>query len=242
MDRILRADPGWDDALARALASVPRPVEVDARFTPRASAVSTPSADAGLRVRPRTYDRARMPPARSAATLLLVYPGEDGTLTTPLTVRHAGLRDHAGEVSLPGGSVEAEDTSPQAAALREAWEEIGVDAGSVRIIGQLDDIWIPVSNFELRPFVGAAAFRPELRPHTDEVAAIVELPLTLLVDDEAITEELIEGRGWRLQAAVYRYGGERIWGATARTLAMFAAVLRHALREAPNRSDDQRLE
>ena len=223
MDRILRGAPGWEDALATSLVSVPRPIEVDPRFTPRAA-----PDDAGLRVRLRTYDRADMPPARLAATLLLIYPGDDGTLQTPLTVRHASLRDHAGEVSLPGGSVEQADASPEAAALREAWEEIGVDPGSVRIIGELDEIWIPVSNFEIRPYVGAIAARPDLRPQTDEVAAIVELPLSLLVADEAITEELIEGRGWQLRAGAYRYGGERIWGATARTLAMMASVLRHA--------------
>ena len=223
MDRILRGAPGWEAALVESLASVPRPIEVDARFTPRPD-----REEVGLRVRLRTYNRRTMPPARLAATLLLVYPGEDGTLHTPLTVRHAGLRDHAGEVSLPGGSVEEADISPQAAALREASEEIGVDPGSVRIIGDLDEIWIPVSNFEIHPFVGVTGSRPELRPQTDEVAAIVELPLTLLVADEAITEELIEGRGWQLRAGAYRYGGERIWGATARTLAMLASVLHHA--------------
>ena len=61
--------------------------------------------------------------------------------------------------------------------------------------------------------------------HTDEVAEIVELPLRHLLTDGVVTEELIEGPGWLLRAAVYRYAGHRIWGATARTLAMFASVL-----------------
>jgi 8-oxo-dGTP pyrophosphatase MutT (NUDIX family) len=112
--------------------------------------------------------------------------------------------------------------------LREAEEEVGVDPLSVTIAGFLDDIWIPVSNFELRPFVGTSTARPELRPHTDEVAEIVEIPLARLLSADAVTEELIEGPGWQLRAAVYRHAGHRVWGATARTLAMFTAVLREA--------------
>ena len=146
----------------------------------------------------------------------------------PLTVRHADLREHAGEISLPGGAVDATDASREATALREAWEEVGIDPARVTIAGQLDDIWIPVSNFELRPFVATAAARPALDPHTDEVAEIVELPLRHLLTDDAVSEELIEGPGWLLRAAVYRHDGHRIWGATARTLAMFAAVLAEA--------------
>jgi 8-oxo-dGTP pyrophosphatase MutT (NUDIX family) len=222
MDRILRGEGGWQEAVAGALAQAPRPIAADARFAPRAAA-----GGSGL---PR-FDRATFPPARAAATLLLLYPGPDGELTTPLTVRHADLRAHAGEISLPGGAMEAADASLEAAALREAWEEIGVEPSAVSIIGVLDDVWIPVSNFELRPFVATTAARPSFAPHTDEVTEIVELPVRHLLADDAVSEELIEGPGWQLRAAVYRYAGHRIWGATARTLAMFAAVLREGTLE-----------
>lgn len=193
-----------------------RPILVDPGFAPR---------DGANRSNLERYDRSIFPPARAAATLLLVYPGPEGELTVPLTVRHADLREHPGEISLPGGAVDPTDASRQATALREAWEEVGVDPASVSIAGALDDIWIPVSNFELRPFVGTATVRPTLTPHTDEVAEIVELPLRNLLADDAVNEELIEGPGWLLHAAVFRYAGHRIWGATARTLAMFASVL-----------------
>jgi len=219
MDRILRGEEGWQAAIAHALGAATRPIVADPRFAPRAATIGSDL--------PR-YDRSTFPPARAAATLLLVYPTAGGELTVPLTVRHADLREHPGEVSLPGGAVDATDASREATALREAWEEVGVDPAAVAIAGVLDDIWIPVSNFELRPFVGTASERPALVPHTDEVAEIVEVPLRHLLTEGAVTEELIEGPGWQLRAAVYRHQGHRIWGATARTLAMFASVLREA--------------
>jgi len=216
MDRILRGGDGWQEAVGRALAQATRPIAADPRFAPRA-------ATTGSNL-PR-YDRAAFPPARPAATLLLLYPGLDGELTVPLTVRHADLRAHAGEISLPGGAADPTDASLEATALREAHEEVGVEPSSVTIIGALDDVWIPVSNFELRPFVGAVAARPTMTPQIEEVTEIVELPVRQLLTDGAILDELIEGPGWQLRAAAYRYAGHRIWGATARTLAMFAAVL-----------------
>jgi 8-oxo-dGTP pyrophosphatase MutT (NUDIX family) len=143
----------------------------------------------------------------------------------PLTVRRPDLRAHAGEISLPGGAVDPSDASPEAAALREAEEEIGVPAASVQVLGALDEVWIPVSNYQLRPFVGALAGRPALYPRQEEVAEIVELPLSALFGADALVEELIEGPGWHLRAGAYRWAGHRVWGATARTLSMLATVL-----------------
>jgi 8-oxo-dGTP pyrophosphatase MutT (NUDIX family) len=216
MDRILRADDGWEDGIAEALRRADRPIPLDERLLPR---------DAEGEATRRRYDRATFPPARPASTLLAIYPDDAGRLVIPLTVRHAEMRRHAGEVSLPGGAVDAADADPEAAALREAWEEIGLEPELVRIVGVLDDVWIPVSNFELRPFVGTVGRRPTLVPHDAEVAAIVELPLDALFDDEVLGTEEFSGRGFTVRAGAYRYGGVRVWGATALTLGMLAHVL-----------------
>lgn len=219
MDRILRAAAGWQDLLTDALVRVRRPIRVDPRFAPRPVGDRDP--------RPR-YDRAASPPPRPASTLLALYPGPEGELTLPLTLRRDELPDHPGEVSLPGGATDPGDDSREATALREANEEIGLPPSEVRVIGRLDDIWIPVSNFELRPFVAVADAAPALRPHESEVAAIVELPLRLVVEETIVGEEEIPIRGAVLRAGVYRFAGLRIWGATARTLAMLATVIRDA--------------
>ena len=202
--------------MADALHRADRPIPLDERLLPR---------DSDGEVTRRRFDRATFPPARPASTLLAIYPDDTGRLVIPLTVRHADLRSHAGEVSLPGGAVDAADADREAAALREAWEEIGLEPELVRIVGVLDDVWIPVSNFELRPFVGTVASRPALVPHDTEVSAIVELPLDALFDDEVLGNEEFSGRGFTVRAAAYRYGGVRVWGATALTLGMLAHVL-----------------
>lgn len=216
MERILRAGAGWEEAIADALRRAPRPIPRDDRLMPR-----TPSGAAQR----RSYDRSAFPPARPASTLLAIYPDADGRLVLPLTVRQSDLRAHAGEVSLPGGSVDPADASPEAAALREAWEEIGLKPELVRIAGTLDEVWIPGSNYELRPFVGTVSQRPILVPQDAEVSAIVELPLEALFDDDVFGTEEFSGEGWKLLAGAYRYGGVKVWGATAFTLNMLAQVL-----------------
>lgn len=216
MQRILDARGDWQSLIADALAAAPRPIPMDERLMAR-------TRD-GQQIR-RMIDRATLPPARPAATLLAIYPDDTGRLLIPVTVRRAELRAHAGEVSLPGGRVDAADASHEAAALREAWEEIGLDPGSVRVLGMLDDVWIPVSNYELRPFVGAVERRPMLVPQDAEVASIVELPLDVLFDADAVSVEEHLARGLRIRAGAYRFDGLTIWGATAMTLAMLAHVL-----------------
>ena len=216
MARILREEPGWEDALARALDEAPRPIPIDQRLLPR-------TVDG--EVNRRRYQRSEFPPARAAATLLAIYPDAEGNLVVPLTVRHGDLRAHAGEVSLPGGTVDPTDAGPEATALREAWEEVGLPPADVRIIGALDPVWIPVSNFELLPFVATVAARPALVPHDAEVTAIVELPLAALWDPDVVGIEEVVARGVTLRAGAYRYGGVVVWGATAFTLGMLAHVL-----------------
>jgi len=216
MERILDAQGDWQSAIADALSAAAHPIPMDEGLLPR-------TRD-GEAIR-RQVDRSALPPARPAATLLAIYPGDDGRLLVPITVRHAALRSHAGEVSLPGGRVDDGDASHEAAALREAWEEVGLEPATVRILGTLDDVWIPVSNYELRPFVGAVDRRPVLVPHDAEVASIVELPLDILFDPSAMTVEEITVRGLRIRAGAYRFADVTIWGATAMTLGMLAHVL-----------------
>jgi 8-oxo-dGTP pyrophosphatase MutT (NUDIX family) len=221
---ILRADGDWQTRVERALSEVPRPIALDPRFVPRRAVPDPALAEEDL----RRFDRSRFPEPRAAATLLLIYPA-DGELVIPLTVRHAELTSHPGEVSLPGGAVEPDDASLEAAALREAHEEIGLASDAVRVVGRLDPVWIPVSNFELVPIVAVADRRPELTAQVGEVVEIVELPLRRVLEPDGVTQEEINVPGVVLRTGVYRWAGHRVWGATARTLSMMGTALSSTL-------------
>jgi 8-oxo-dGTP pyrophosphatase MutT (NUDIX family) len=217
---ILRAEGDWQAAIASALAAVTRPIAVDPRLAPRR--VVPDPADPSLDD-PGPWDRSRFPTARQAATLMLIYP-HDGELHIPLTVRHHGLPAHPGEISLPGGAVDPGDASLEATALREAAEEVGLDPTPVRVLGLLDPVWIPISNFELTPVVAATSSRPNLIPQEEEVSELIEFPVRLLTGHEISLDE-IRVPGAVLETGVYRWAGHRVWGATARSLSMLGTVL-----------------
>lgn len=162
--------------------------------------------------------------ARRAAALLLLYPSADGT-AVPLTVRHADLSQHAGQISLPGGRIDPGE-SGASAALREAEEEIGVVAADVRIIGALSTLWIPISNFVLTPYVAVTDRAPAFRLHPHEVAELVEMPLRHLRDDSAISWQTRDRRGMTIRYPAFTFAHHLVWGATAMVLGEFVEVLR----------------
>lgn len=140
-----------------------------------------------------------------------------------LTVRADRLR-HGGQVSLPGGVVDNGETFEEAA-LREAEEEVGLAPETVRILGALTPLDIPVSGFRLHPIVGALPGRPTLRASDGEVARILEIDLDHLFEASTIveTDRTRDGRVFRIPA--FSVDGEEVWGATAMVLAEFLTVL-----------------
>lgn len=160
--------------------------------------------------------------ARQAAALLLLHPGPHGP-TIPLTVRHAHLPHHPGQVSLPGGALDPGE-SAEAAALREAWEEIGVPSDDVRLIGHLSSVWIAVSNFVLHPFVAVSDDTPGFRAHPGEVADLLEVPVAQL-SDSARLKWARQSRGpLAVDYPYFDLGNQKVWGATAMILGEFACL------------------
>jgi 8-oxo-dGTP pyrophosphatase MutT (NUDIX family) len=166
--------------------------------------------------------------ARPAAALVLVYPGADGEAQLVLTQRvEYGADHHSGEVSLPGGKADPGDADAVATALREAAEEVGLDpdAAGVEVVGRLDALWIPPSNFLVTPIVAVAARRPAFVPDPREVAAILESRVAAFLPDVAPVIIDPDPLGRPLRYGAYIVDGRIVWGATASILGQLGAVL-----------------
>jgi 8-oxo-dGTP pyrophosphatase MutT (NUDIX family) len=169
--------------------------------------------------------------ARDAAVLIPIVAGEGPSLI--LTRRTDTLSSHAGQISFPGGSVDVDDASPEAAALREAHEEIGLDPSTVRVLGELDSLQTFVSGFVVTPVIGWLDGAPSLVPNPGEVAEV------LLVPVDALTEGARADPGFRHGGRTYPteawiVDDNVIWGVTARILRSFLHTLADAgLAEAP---------
>lgn len=183
-----------------------------------------PGLEAQLRFAPNP-GRAGQPAAgaRTAAALLLIYPGDDGA-AVPLTVRASTLARHAGQISLPGGATEPGE-SLAGAALREASEEIGVDPGAVRVLGELTPVHVLVSGFTLHPIVGITDERPPFQAAPAEVDAILEVRLEDLRDASRIRTGTRVREGIAIEYPYFDLQGHQVWGATAMVLGEFICLL-----------------
>ncbi|MBC8157907.1 MAG: CoA pyrophosphatase [Alphaproteobacteria bacterium] len=153
------------------------------------------------------------PSLRPAAVLIPVVD-RDGDLSVIFTRRTDHLPDHAGQISFPGGSIEADDQSPEDAALRETEEEIGLDRSHIEVLGRLDRYDVR-TGFSVTPVVGLVESPFELVPDAHEVAETFEVPLAFLLNPENHQrhERKVDGRDRHFYAVPY--GNHFIWGATA---------------------------
>jgi 8-oxo-dGTP pyrophosphatase MutT (NUDIX family) len=163
------------------------------------------------------------PNARPAAVLLLLYPRE-GRWHLPLTLRPEHLPAHAGQVSLPGGAIGPGETS-RGAATREFHEELGGLGEPIRLLGPLSPIYVPASNFRIEPWVGVAQRRPVMTPNPQEVAELLEIPLSHLLDPASLGRHVREYDGARYEAPHFLWPPHRIWGATCRILGELVMIV-----------------
>jgi 8-oxo-dGTP pyrophosphatase MutT (NUDIX family) len=163
-----------------------------------------------------------------AAVLVVLYP-HDGATFFPLTVRLDTLTHHPGQVSLPGGRLEDVDSSLWEAALREAREEVALRTGRILPLGRLDTVPTVVSKHLIVPFVGWSPVRPRLRPNPEEVAEVIEVPLSAVTDRSTVREEVWHIRGRTVAVTYYDLAGYAVWGATARVLSDLATRLEPGL-------------
>lgn len=178
--------------------------------------------------RERTVEMADLlPPAtRHAAVLVPLVDRQEG-LQVLLTERSAHLKDHAGQISFPGGRIEAQDADPRAAALRETAEEIGLEARHVDVLGYLPD-HVVVSGFRVTPVVAKVAADHALIVDHNEVAAVFEVPLSHLMNPANHKPRQRTFGGRRFELTDLPYGDRNIWGATAGMLITLIDLLHKA--------------
>ncbi|OGO55683.1 MAG: hypothetical protein A2V84_10455 [Chloroflexi bacterium RBG_16_70_13] len=173
--------------------------------------------------------------ARPAAVLVLIAPADDDdpdAAADVLLIRRVDRGGHhGGQIAFPGGRAEPEDRDDVETALREAAEEVALDpaAAGVRVVGELETFWIPISDYRVAPVLAIAERRPRVTASEAEVAEILWAPLSAFLPGAPI--EIVEADllDFRIRYGAYPIPGAQVWGATARILGQLGAILNRDL-------------
>ncbi len=152
--------------------------------------------------------------ATKDAAVLIGLIEREGQVNVILTMRNQMLNNHSGQIAFPGGRIDDEDASPESAALREAWEEIGLDINEVEIMGRLPD-YHSGSGYRIAPVIGFVQEGAGFEISPDEVDYMFEVPLSFLMDEE---NHNLTSRMWNDTERFFYtmpYDGHYIWGVTA---------------------------
>jgi 8-oxo-dGTP pyrophosphatase MutT (NUDIX family) len=192
------------------------PADVRRRLTMTPSA---PQSDYDLGLSVRTENR----PLTPAAVLIPIIARPEGA-TVVFTERAADLRDHAGQISFPGGKIDPQDSDDIAAALREAEEEISLPRTAVDVIGRLGR-YETRTGFAISPVVGLLPVDQLLIPQSREVASVFEVPLAYLINSQNIETHSRIWQNISRDFYAITYEERYIWGATAGIVAQLAKQL-----------------
>jgi 8-oxo-dGTP pyrophosphatase MutT (NUDIX family) len=157
------------------------------------------------------------------ASVLIPMFQDDGASHIVLTKRTDTVKYHKGEISFPGGMREEEDHDALATAMRECWEEIGVEPKDVEVLGRLDDM-STFTGFVISPFVAHIPYPYNFRVNPGEVGYLIYLPVPYLLSSTAVREK-VEFQGGMTEAPAIYFENERIWGATCRILLQLKRII-----------------
>lgn len=168
---------------------------------------------------------------RIAAVMMLFYPKKEKTHLI-LIVRNAYNGVHSSQIAFPGGKYELTDRDYEETALRETSEEVGVLPEKIEIIKHFTPMYIPPSNFLVHPYLGIAKEELAFYPDAREVAGVIELPLSVFLDDEIIIEtRLSTSYGNDILVPAFNIQNHIVWGATAMILSELRDVLKFIFSE-----------
>ena len=158
-----------------------------------------------------------------SAVLILLFPNNN-TFNFILTLRSKKVETHKGQISLPGGAQE-QNESLEKTALRETEEEIGVSPETVELIGRLSTLYVPFSGFDIHPYVGWATEMPEINISVEEVDKIISVPVTELIDSNNLRIKNTSLRGIPVKMPYFNLKNEIVWGATSMILSEFKLLI-----------------
>ena len=171
--------------------------------------------------RPRTFPENLLPDEYSrAAVLMLFWPGPDDAVEIVFTKRTETVSSHRGQVSFPGGVFHTGDENMAATALRETWEELGIDPGVITIMGRLDDAW-SIAGHHVIPYVAWTDRAPGITVNADEVAEVILADVRVLLRPEVNTTHTMEFNGRPRTTHAFDWDGGYVWGLTADMLREF---------------------
>lgn len=192
--------------------------------------MGTPLTDRIRRIVAETPRRAVDDPSLTpAGVMVLIYPN-NGDHCVLLQKRSSKVESHKGEISFPGGKKDPEDITILDTALRETHEEMGIHPKDVEVFGPLDQT-ATTSGFCTSPFAGTIPYPYEFTPQEEEVAEVLEVPVSSLLDSANRRDEIRVADGDLQDSPVFAYDGHIIFGATARILDRFIELLETSIRE-----------
>jgi 8-oxo-dGTP pyrophosphatase MutT (NUDIX family) len=202
------------------------------QFVPNLIPVELPAIAAHLKMAPKERIESlknldfKAENPRIAAVMMLFYPKEEKTHLV-LIVRNVYNGVHSSQIAFPGGKYETTDADFEETALRETHEEVGVLPDKIEVIKHFSPMYIPPSNFLVHPFLGISKEELSFYPDVREVADIIELPLSVFLDDEIIIEATLStSYGNNIVVPAFNIQNHIVWGATAMILSELRDVLK----------------
>lgn len=166
---------------------------------------------------------------KNAGVMMLFYPKKSITHLV-LIVRNTYKGVHSAQIAFPGGRYEIRDEIFENTALRETHEEIGIHPQNIQVIRPFTRMYIPPSNFMVHPFLGISKEELAFTPDANEVADIIELPLSVFLSDEIIVNvNLSTSYAENIEVPAFKIENHIVWGATAMMLSELKEVLKKVL-------------
>ncbi len=175
------------------------------------------------------YDLIDVEKAKKGAILILIYQNQD-SIYFPMIRRAEYDGHHSGQMAFPGGRKDDTDPDFEFTALRETFEEVGVEQNKIQVLGKLTDLYIPPSNFLVKPFVGFIDHKPNFNHNPSEVQYVQEFKLNDLLNPNAISKQKITiFNGLKVETPCYLVDETIIWGGSAMILTEFLDLARNII-------------